>query len=170
MKTYQITGEQISKIHNGMCSLRRVIDLCDDLFKENSSFVKGLKEAISYIEPVRKVLVDMKDDDMNRIREIAEEISARHNFEYTRWSIYDIESFSDKSVVPTGALLCAPYDSKESVVVKGDTWLDLWKAVEELGSKTITGESYRGFGYHVFIERFTKVKNEENAYEVWLGS
>lgn len=168
-KTYTITSSQISSLHNGMCSMYRLRDLTQDMFKEDSTINQLINEVFKNIEPVKEDLMGKKDADFDRILKLAKQIASEHELHYSIWSIYDIESFDDKSNVPTGATIVAPWETKQSVVTKGDTWLDLWKAVEELALKA-KDEDGEGLGNHVFIEKFVKVNCLENTYEVWLGS
>lgn len=174
MRNYTITDKQVSALHNGMCSMYRLRNIAQDMFKNDSSINQLINDAFKYIEPVKKELLDKKDAHDNEIRALADRHAKTNGFKYTRWSIYEIDSFLNTSNVPPGATIIAPYESDESVVVEGYqnvvSWLDLWKAVEELAAKTKWDDDSVGFGDHVFIEGFVKVDGKENTYEVWLGS
>lgn len=170
MRYFTITDQQIKDIHNAMCDMYQLNDAINEMFKPESTLVKRFNDVYKRLKPVRDQLMKVRDECDDNIRALADELAKQHKFKYTRWSIYDIYSLLDKSNIPAGALICAPYESSESVTVKGDTWLDLWKAVEELASKTKFNENEVGFGDHVFIEKFTKLRNDDTAYEVWLGS
>lgn len=175
MKTYTITSEQISSIHNAMCDIRVLRENFNEMFKDDSHIVKKLERAFKYLEPVRKDLMDRKDADFDRIYKLSEEYAKDNNITETRWSIYDIDSFEDDSGIPPGAKIVAPWETKKSIIVEGTdvivTWLTLWKAVDDLAKmvKDEDGE-VKGFGNHVFIEKFIKVAKEDNTYEVCLGS
>ena len=166
-RTYTITDKQISSLHNGMCAMYRLKDIADDMFKRDSTINKLIEEAFKNIEPVKKDLMDKKDADFDRIYKLSDMIAKQHGIKYTRWSIYDIEHFDEKSNVPKGSKI---FVGDVVTEVKGDTWLDLWKAVEEIAVKSISDSGWSGFGDHVFIERFVKNKGDDNSYEVWLGS
>ena len=168
-KTYTITGKQISSLHNGMCSMYRLRDLAQDMFKNDSTINRLIEDAFKNIEPVKKELMAKKDEDFDRIFNLSKLIANQHGFKHTRWSIYDIENFDEKSYVPKGSKVYA-YKSDYVATVNGDTWLDLWKAVEEIASNTDNGYGGKGFGDHVYIEKFEKNRGEEGSYEVWLGS
>lgn len=171
MKTYSVTSKQVSSIHNGMCEIRQLMSHFEEMFKEDSHFNKGLKRAFNLIEPVRKALMDLKDADDDRAWKRANEMKEAYGFKYTVWSISEIENFSDVSFVPIGVKLIAPWESEEEVEITDNTWLGLWKAVEELASKTKYNDyGDCGFGSHVFIERFRESKDKKNTYEVVLGS
>lgn len=174
MKTYTVTDKQVSALHNGMCAMYRLRDMAQDMFKKDSMFNQLMDDAFKYIEPVKKELMDKKDADFDRINNLADEYAKQHNLKKTRWSIYDINHFLESSNVPAGAIIVAPWDTRHSVVVESNSeycsWIELWKAVEKLAVKTIDDDGYVGFGDHVFIEKFTKVKDKENTYEVFLGS
>jgi len=174
MVNFTITDKQISSIHNAMCSLYWLDRTVSEMFKEDSDMVKRASEVRRYLEPVRDELMKIKDDHENEINRMADLYKKEFKFKYTRWSIYDINSFLDTSNVPAGAILEAPWDSKRSVTVEGHggkvKWLELWKAVEVLADMTEDEDGRKGFGNHVFIENFSPVKGKENTYEVWLGS
>lgn len=168
-RTYTITDKQISSLHNGMCSMYRLRDMAQDMFKKDSLFNQLIEDAFKNIEPVKKELMGKKDADFDRIYKLSELIAKQHGFKHTRWSIYDIENFDEKSYVPKGSKVYS-YKGHYVAIVNGDTWLDLWKAVEEIAVNTHDGYGGKGFGNHVFIEGFEKNKGEEGSYEVWLGS
>jgi len=173
--TFTITGEQISSIHNAMCSLYRIEDFVSGNFNESSDISRSVKEVFNYLKPVRDELMKAKDMQDDKIYKQAVEYARQNNFKHTVWSIYNINSLFDDSNVPVGARLTTFY-SKESVVVGGTEvgkpapWIELWKAVEELANKSEFVKGHPGFGDHRFIEKFNPVKDQENTFEVWLGS
>ena len=96
---------------------------------------------------------------------MAEEAKELNGFKNSIWSIYEIESFNDTSLVPSGSKLTSYYSGKDIfVTVEGSTWLDLWKATDKL-----IGLTKDLHGNHVFIEQYSRSKIE-NFYEVSLGS
>lgn len=147
----------------------RLKDITGDMFKKDSMINQLIDEVFKYIEPVKKELMDKKDADFDRINDMSNIIAKQHGFKHTRWSIYDIEDFNEKSNVPKGSKIYT-YKGDYVANVNGDTWLDLWKAVEEIASNTDNSYGGKGFGDHVFIEKFEKSRGEEGSYEVWLGS
>lgn len=169
-RNYIITSEQVSSIHNGMCSMYRLRDIAEEMFKDDSTINQLIKEAFKYIEPVKKELMDKKDADFDRIYKMAENYSRTNNLKETVWSIYDIDNFLESSNVPAGSTIITDFSDSVSVVVESNSkycsWIELWRAVDKLA--TLTGE--RGFGNHVYIEKFVKVKDKPNTYNVWLGS
>ena len=169
--SFTITGQQVSSVHNAMCYLRRLESIVSENFKDNSDVSRYVNETVKYLGPVRDELMALKDIHDDAIREQASRFKKERNFKHTEWSIYDITSLINTSNVPDGAKIVAPWDSKESVVVEGFkgrvSWLDLWNSVEKLAQAT---DPVRGFGDHVFIERFVPVEGEENTFEVWVGS
>lgn len=167
MQYFDIDSKQISGIHNGMCDLRRAMYECNELFKDDSPINESLKRAFDQLEPIRMHLMNLKDAENDRIRNMADSIASANKFKYTIWSIYEMGSFNDISSVPEGSTLVAPWETEHSVVVEGPTWLDLWRAVEQLAD-SVERHGYRGFGDHAFIEDFREVK--PNVYEVILGS
>jgi hypothetical protein len=170
MRTYTITDKQISAIHNGMCEIRFLMSHFEEMFKEDSHLNQKLKRAFEYIEPVRKELMDKKDDDFDRVHKLANQMAERHSIRYTIWSIYEIESFDERSNVPEGATIIAPWETDKSIQVKGPSWMDLWLTVEELAGMTEDEDGHKGFGSHAFIEKFVRVADKENTFEVYLGS
>lgn len=180
MKTYNITSNQISQIHNASCYLKYAYDQASELFKDDSQLIKNLKTAINNLEPVRKELVEKKDIDHDKIYNQAKSLSDNYNLKYTIWSIYDIDSLLDETNIPFGAIITAPWETENTVTLeKHDeedskktfaTWIDLWKAVDKLAANTSNEYGSTGFGTHVFIEGIHKVKKSENVYAVSLGS
>lgn len=175
---FTITDKQISSIHNAMCYLYRLEDHISHNFKDGSEISQYVKETFKYLKPVRDELMGVKDMHDDEIRNLATGYAKEHNLKHTTWSIYNIKSFLDQSNVPVGAKLTTFY-SKESVTVtslsgadNGEpaTWIELWKAVEELANKTEYVQGYVGFGDHRFIEKFVPRDDKENTFEVWLGS
>lgn len=174
MTNFNITDKQISSIHNSICDMYRLNDVLTEMFKSDSEILKTFNRAYSRLKPVRDELMKLKDEHDDRIREQANSFIRTHGLRHTTWSIYDIDSLLNTSNVPSGSKIVSEF-SNNSVTVTGFkgnvSWLDLWKAVDELANKTMWNDSgRRGFGNHVFIEKFVPVKGEENTFEVWLGS
>ena len=172
---FNITGKQISSIHNSTCDMYILHNVLTEMFKSDSEILKTFDRAFSRLKPVRDELMKLKDEHDDHIREQAKVYAQNHGFRHTTWSIYDIDSLLNTSNVPAGSIIITPYDSNDSVVVEGYkgtvSWLELWKAVEKLASITRCNETGRiGFGNHVFIEKFVPVEGKENTFEVWLGS
>ena len=174
MNNFNITGKQISSIHNSMCDMYRLHEVLNNMFKSDSEIVKVFDRAYSQLKPVRDELMKLKDKHDDHIHEQANAYANEHGFKHTIWSIYDIDSLINTSNVPNGSKIVSHY-SNEWVIVEGFksnvSWLDLWKAEEELVNKTIRNNSNReGFGSHVFIEKFVPVEGKVNTFEVWMGS
>ena len=164
-KTYTITSEQVSQIHNAWCDLSDAYQQASSQFKEDSQIVRTLRRALDYIDPVRKDVVGRKDRDWDKQYAQANNISKIHGFKHSIWTIYEIDSFMDKSSVPVGSTLYSYYSGKHKVVVvEGPTWLDLWKATDQLIKST--AEEH---GDHVFIENYIKT-DTPGVYEISLGS
>ena len=93
-------------------------------------------------------------------------LAEKYELKNSVWSMYEVTDIHGVSNVPSGSFLSSYYLSNSyRVAVYGNTWLDLWKAVEEM-IKANKDEH----GNHVFIEGFNLSKNEFNVYEVSLGS
>lgn len=172
---FTISDKQISAIHNTVCYMNSMAYFVDEMFKKDSDISKSFQKAFETLKPVRDELMALKDAHDDKIREMADRYAKTNDFSYTIWSIYDIDNFLESSNVPSGATIVSDYDDRVSVVAESNSkycsWIELWKAVEKLASKTIWDESgRRGFGDHVFIEKFVEVKDKPNTYEVWLGS
>ena len=45
MKTYTITSDQASQIHNAYCHFKYALDMCNELFKEDSRVIRELNWA-----------------------------------------------------------------------------------------------------------------------------
>lgn len=166
MKTYTVTSKQVSNIHNAMCSVRSMKDLMEETFKDDSRFVQDINYIFNLLEPIRKELMDKKDAEDDDIRDQAEVVRRVNGLKHSIWSIYGMDSFDSKSPVPVGSKIVSWYTrGDESVTVEGETWLDLWKAADKLIGQTIDDH-----GDHVFIEGFKKVRGDDSAYEVILGS
>jgi len=162
MKAYNITSKQISAIHNGMCSVRRLEDVTKDLFKDDSSFSRLIHDIIKNIEPVRKDLMDKVDADYDKNYNYYKSISQSENITNTIWSIYEVDNLYDESNVPKNTIIRA-----EGFVthITNNRWIDLWKAVDSLAR-----QYEDDFGSHVFIEKFVHDDKRPGEYEVWLGS
>jgi len=164
-KTYTVTSEQVSKIHNALVYLNYALDIAKENFKDDSRIVRELTNASEYLTPVSKELNDKKDKDWDKMYKMADFVKELNGFNNSIWSIYEIKSFDDTSSVPSGSKLISYYSGKDiSVTVEGSTWLDLWKATDKLIG--LTGDMH---GDHVFIEQYIKSKCG-NFYEVSLGS
>jgi hypothetical protein len=162
-KTYTITSDQVSNIHNAGVYLSDALREAEELFKADSYILKNLKSAVRELEPVRKDVVGRKDKDWDQAYTMFERIRALNNFNYSIWSIYEVENMTLPSCVPAGSKLKSFY-TDSTVVVEGQTWLDLWKATNDL-----IKQSSDEHGGHVFIEAFRKT-NTDGVYEVILGS
>ena len=166
MKTYTITSEQVSDIHNAYCYAKYALDMLKETFKEDSRVVSDLSRAIETLKPVRDDVMGRKDADWEENHKRFSEAAKLNNFKHSIWSIYEIEDLEETSSVPEGSSLRSWYSGKEHTVkVMGSSWLDLWEATDKLIQMT---EDLHGD--HIFIEKYYKVKGEKNVYEVSLGS
>lgn len=164
--TYELTDKEVSDLHNAKCYLLYAIEHCGDMFREDALFLKNMKESMKYLEPVATRVMKIKDDIRDNAWNMAQNIGKNNNFNHTIWSMYEVNNFEDKSSVPVGAKLRSYYSGKDfTVTVEGPTWIDLWKATDKLISMT---ENLHGD--HIFIEGYFKAKDEDNIYEVSLGS
>ncbi len=163
---FELTEKEVSNLHNAKVYLLYAIEHSEELFKEDSNFLKNLKKSMEYLEPVAsrvtKILDDNREDKWNRSQRIAK----LYGFNHSIWSMYEVADFQDTSPVPTGAKLRSYYSGNDfTVTVEGPSWLDLWNASDKLICSTKDMH-----GNHVFIENFHKVKGSDNIYEVSLGS
>ena len=164
-KTYTVTSSQVSKIHNALVYLNYALDIAKENFKDESRIVRELTAASEYLTPVSEELNQKKDKDWDKMYKMADSVKELYGFENSIWSIYEIESFEDKSSVPSGSKLISYYSGKSIfVTVEGPTWLDLWEATDKL-----IGLTKDLHGDHIFIEKYFKSKID-NFYEVSLGS
>jgi hypothetical protein len=160
METVALQGKDFSTIHNALCELRTMSDYCSDevAAKINpiiNKFEQGLKDAYR-----------QENEAFDRKFDLYKNISNGQGFKHSIWSIYSVDNFDTNSSVPEGSKIRSWYSGKDvHVTVKGSSWLDLWKATEQLMEQTLDEH-----GDHVFIEGFSKVKNEDGVYEVILGS
>ena len=164
--TYTLTEKEVSNLHNARVYLLYALEHCNEMFKEDAHFIQNMKRSMSYLEPVSTRLTKELDEERDEVFGRARKIARNNNFNHTVWSMYEVKNFEDKSNVPEGAKLRSYYTSKDfTVTVEGPTWLDLWKATERLicMTRNIHGD-------HIFIEGYYKVKDDDNVYEVSLGS
>lgn len=164
--TYTLTEKEVSALHNAKCYLIYALDHCDEMFKEDASFVKQMKMSMDYLKPVATRLMKELDEARERNAETASRIAKTNEFKNTVWSIYEVSNFEEQSGIPIGAKLYSYYSGKDiTVTVEGPTWFDVWKATDKL-----IGMTREDHGDHIFIESYDKVKNQDNVYEVNLGS
>lgn len=169
MGTYVLNDKDVSNIHNGVCSLYRALDYAKEVLKDDSSIVVAIEQALKDIKPVKDriskeqdVLFDQQMDYFGRVR-------VTNGFS-SIWSIYTYDNFvfSDKHNLPIGAeIVC--YDvpvADGRFKIEGDTWLDVWKAVDAYLSNYSDA-----VGDHIFIESFKAMeKNDKMVVYVTLGS
>ena len=166
MSNFVLTDKEVSDLHNAKCYLNYAIEHCSEMFKEDAHFIQNMKRSMNYLEPVASRVMKIQDDIRDNKFERSQRIAKLNGFKQSIWSMYEVESFEDNSTVPVGAKLRSYYTSKDfTVTVEGPTWLDLWKATERLINMTRNIH-----GDHIFIEGYFKVKDEDNVYEVSLGS
>lgn len=166
MSNFVLTDKEVSDLHNAKCYLNFAIEHCSEMFKEDAHFIQNMKRSLNYLEPVASRVMKIQDEIREDKWERSQRIAKLNDFKHSIWSMYEIESFEDKSIVPAGAKLRSYYTGNDIIVnVEGSTWLDLWKATDKL-----IGMSRDAHGDHVFIEAYNKAKNEDNIYEVSLGS
>lgn len=162
MKTYTITREEIYALHNGMCSVRRLKDLSEEMFREDSTANKLIQELFKYIEPVQKKLMDEVDKDFDRNYKYFRSVAESEKLLDTIWSIYEVDDLYAESNVPKNSIL---YAEGRTIHITENRWIDLWRAVNTLAQR------YEDeFGNHIFIEEFVQDKETPNQYNVWLGS
>ena len=165
-KTYTITSQQVSDIHNAMCYMRFAFESLNEMLKDDSSVIRNLEKAINSLKPVRDDVVGRKDADYDKIRDMASRVAKLNGFNHTIWSIYDLGSFDDKSPVPVGSTLISEYSGDQtSVTVNGSTWLDLWKATDDL-----VKQAQDMHGDHIFIEFYKQSSLSPDTFYVHFGS
>lgn len=161
---FELTEKEVSDLHNAKVYLLYAIEQCDELFREDSDFVKNLKKSMECLEPVASRVTKIQDELRENKWERSQRIAKLYGFNHSIWSMYEVADFEDQSPVPEGAKLRSYYSGKDySVTVEGPTWLDLWNATDKLICST-----EHLHGDHIFIENFRKVK--DNLFEVSLGS
>lgn len=158
MTTFELTSKQVTDLHNAMCSLRSMRDDIVTNYRDESPMVKGINYAFKLLEPIRKQLMDIKDAEQNRKYNMYKQVGENNGIKHSIWSMYEVEDLADQSPIPPGTLL-ESYHTDKRVRVAGSTWLDLWRAADELVCDANDT--------HVFIEGF---KLRGNTCEVTLGS
>jgi hypothetical protein len=160
MNFFDITGDDISRIHNAKCALLQVKAQCDSMFKEDSPISRNLALAMQYLEPVANGLMKSKDDYHDRLDQVANGIKQQLGIKHTIWSIYK-KQLQEKHPFAIGTKLTSYYTDQIGVVT-GPTYADLWKDVDVLAD---LDEDH--FGTHIFIEGFDM---RGGVVEVNLGS
>ena len=128
MKTFEITREQISAVHNARYYL-----LCENTEK-----------ALSLLGPVANALMEKADEYQQQLDQKTRQLGEERGIKATVWSVegVDIEA---PSIVPFGGYVVSPY-SREREITQGPSWLDTWAAIDKLAQR-------EDWGDHIFIER-----------------
>ena len=128
MKTFEITREQISALHNA----------CYYIGMGNTE--KGL----ALLGPVAVALMEKADEYQNELDQRARERGEQRGIIATRWSVQGVD-IEAPSIVPFGGYVVSPY-SREREITQGPSWLDTWAAIDKLAQR-------ENWGDHIFIER-----------------
>ena len=128
MKTFEITREQISALHNA----------CYYIGMGNTE--KGL----ALLGPVATALMEKADEYQEQLDQKTRQLGEERGIKTTVWSVQcvDIEA---PSIVPFGGYVVSPY-SREREITQGPSWLDTWAAIDRLAQR-------ENWGDHIFIER-----------------
>lgn len=157
MSTFEITSKQITDLHNGKCALYRLQEMITENYKDESSMVKSVREAMRLMTPVIKELMDKKDEQDTIISNEMEMIREKLGLN-SIWSIYGRtefpQSWAGKKVIYQGLECEIPSDVKISGEV---LYVVANKLIED--SKD---------GHHIFIEGF--YENSKGSLELVTGS
>jgi hypothetical protein len=139
------------------------------MLKEDSSIIVAIEQALKNIQPVKDRISKEQDVLFNQQMDYFDGVRKENNFR-SIWSIYTYDNFSfnDKHNLPIGVeVVC--YDvpvADERFKIEGDTWLDVWKAVDAY----LVNYS-NAVGDHIFIESFKAIeKDGKTVVYVGLGS
>ena len=128
MKTFEITREQISAIHNARYYL-----LCENMEK-----------ALSLLGPVAAALMEKADEYQEQLDQKTRQLGEQRGIKATVWSVQMVD-LEGPSIVPFGGYVVSPY-SRERETTQGPSWLDTWAAIDRLAQR-------EDWGDHIFIER-----------------
>jgi uncharacterized iron-regulated protein len=169
MREFKVTEQDVSKLHNARVYLLYALEKIDEMFKEDSSFVKNMRTSMEYLAPVSKRLMD----EVDKIREDKHyyymNVCKENNFS-TVWSYYDVDDLYELAViggqyVNNTTILTSETDYEVEIQSSSESgfckWIDLWKAADRL--VTESGDS------HYFIEQF-RLDPTTNKVNVFLGS
>lgn len=163
MNNFTVSEAEVSALHSACFWIRTAYKESAEILNPKSDVVKNLKTSLNNLEPLSLRLMSLKDEVWDTRRADCEQIAIDNDFKSTQWSMLEIPDLYAKSTIPAGSVIRSYYTFEESVV-DGETWVDVWRAVDRLVKNT----SFE-HGNHIYIEGFTKIGNSK-AYEVFLGS
>jgi len=147
---YQVSNEEVSKIHNAMYFLRS----------------GNMETAMKYLEPVWERLNKEQSDYLDNKIDEAYGVQKKNNL-LSIWSMFNV-NLDDEHPYSIGTKITIDGIDEEEIVT-GKTYLSLWKDTDRLMTK------YREkLGDHVFIEGYivqnSRLSIEHNKIRVILGS
>lgn len=158
----KITGKDFSTIHNALCELKSITKKLDGVVSDRISTRLNWT-----VDQFTKGLEDAQSQDLNSLHNKMEywaKVGNREGF-FTLWSIFDIDADCDK-VHPYDDVKYLKYTTGNTQVVasvKGNTWLDLYRAANE--AILLSKDSH-----HSFIEGFEPRGREPDCLTLITGS
>lgn len=128
MKTFEITREQISALHNACYYIG----------------MGETKKGLALLGPVATALMEKADEYQEQLDQKTRQLGEQRGIKTTVWSVQMVD-IEDPSIVPFGGYVVSPY-SREREITQGPSWLDTWAAIDRLAQR-------ENWGDHIFIER-----------------
>lgn len=157
MRTYNVTAEQVRDVHNAYSHGAYALDTLRELLRDDARPIVMLEQALKHLARVRNELILQHDADANRDRNYYESMRKKYAL-HSVWSIEDTDLL-ENSGIPIGTVFRSFYTG-HTAKTKGPTWLDAWKAADELARAA--GDS------HIYVEEFRE--NKDGTYDVEFGS
>ena len=128
MKTFEITREQISALHNACYYIG----------------MGETKKGLALLGPVATALMEKADEYQEQLDQKTRQLGEQRGIKTTVWSVQGVD-IEGPSIVPFGGYVVSPY-SREREITQGPSWLDTWAAIDRLAQR-------EDWGDHIVIER-----------------
>jgi len=145
--SHTLTAEEFKEIHNAKCELNSVAQSLDgiihpDLHKKIMKALAGIRKGLDTAYKQNEATYQRRDSHYNQVSRLAG---------YTTiWSNHEVEDMTKEHDWPgvTNLLYKDHWGQVPvSVPIKGNTWIDLWRAADEAINQS-------GDRHHVYIESF----------------
>jgi hypothetical protein len=157
MIAFQLSKEQVTKLHNAQCYLGNVIERLRGVVHPDR--VAELEKEHKAIREVMQPIWEEEDRLTNIGSKAAAEAADTHQLKYSVWA-YDpyMTDFYDRHAWQGAGWLA---DGYRKVPIRGNTWVDLWVAADQLIKMA-------GNNNHIFIEDFSVVGGDPETNTLTL--
>lgn len=160
-----LTREDFDKLDHALCDLRRIQRDCADADSLHT-VSRALSGVIDQFETALADAFDQNRAGLNKLLDHYAQVAQDQRIHHSRWSITEVANLHEPH--PYDGARCVVYTThwgagEVSQEIRGDTWLDLWRAADACINQS-------GDRHHYFIERFEPIPDSDFELNLVTGS